>query len=81
MILLRASFCPHKIYNRYAEPSMPNVDGCIQVMEAGMMQGGGGTYAKDIGQWYGDGVMLSLHFAADVMQNVLKDPLLRKYSR
>ncbi len=49
---------------QYVEAVMPKVDGCIQVMEAG----------------HGEGMRVSLHLREDVMQKLLKDQLLRKYS-
>lgn len=61
---------------RYVEAVMPENDGCLQVMEAGgdVMQDGGQR-----AQWYDDGASVSLHLREDVMEKLLKDPLLRKY--
>ncbi|KII91091.1 hypothetical protein PLICRDRAFT_158656 [Plicaturopsis crispa FD-325 SS-3] len=58
---------------RYAEAAMPSVDGCIQVMERGPAQ-------ENSGHWCEDGVSVSLHLKEDVMQNLLNDPLLRRYA-
>ncbi len=56
---------------RYVESIMPEVDGCVQVMESGHHDEDGGT----------TGMSVSLHLATDVMQKLLNDPQLRKYRR
>lgn len=66
---------------RYIETVMPNMDGCLQIMEAG------GSFKEDIisqhtaGDWYDEGVSVTLHIASDAMEKLLKDPLLRKYKK
>ncbi|KAJ7181639.1 transferase family-domain-containing protein [Mycena crocata] len=57
---------------RFVRAVMPPMDGIIQVMEA-MSQSSAG------GPWYQDGASMSLMLNQDVMQRMLKDPLLRKY--
>ncbi|EJD38251.1 hypothetical protein AURDEDRAFT_154155 [Auricularia subglabra TFB-10046 SS5] len=59
---------------RYVDALMPEVDGCLHVMEAGPRSGGGST------KWYGETVCVSLHLAEDDMARVLSDPLLRAYN-
>jgi hypothetical protein len=56
---------------RYVEAVMPSVDGCVQVMEAGHNDNGDNGDA---------GTSVSLHLAADVMDRLLHDPLLRKFA-
>lgn len=55
---------------RYVEAVMPSVDGCVQVMEAGHNDNDNGDA----------GTSVSLHLAADVMNKLLHDPLLRKFA-
>jgi hypothetical protein len=59
----------------YVDAVMPNCDGCVQVMEGR----GKRDPASESGQWYNDTVIVSLHLREDVMQRLLKDPVLRKY--
>lgn len=61
----------------YFEAIMPNLDGCVQVMEAGHIHG---VLKSGRGDWYADGVSVSLHLATAVAQRLLEDPLLRKYA-
>ena len=59
---------------RFVEAVMPNMDGCIHVMEAGpakTMSGGGA-------RWYAEPVSVSLHLAKDVVERLLKDPELMR---
>ena len=54
---------------------MPSVDGCVQMMEAGL------EVAVGSGErWYRAGVDVSLYLEADLMQSVLEDPVMRRYS-
>ncbi|KZV93946.1 hypothetical protein EXIGLDRAFT_716574 [Exidia glandulosa HHB12029] len=53
---------------RYVDALMPDVDGCLCIMEGEKATGR---------QWYDDSVCVSLHLKADVMLRVLVDPLLR----
>ncbi|KAJ7770979.1 transferase family-domain-containing protein [Mycena maculata] len=57
---------------RFVQAVMPAMAGVIQVMEA-MPQSSSG------GPWYQDGASVSLMLSTDVIQRMLKDPLLRKY--
>ena len=62
---------------RYVEGVMPNVDGCVQMMEAGLE--GAVVVGSGRGRWYRAGVSVSLYLQADVMQSVLADPAMRRY--
>ncbi|RDX39957.1 hypothetical protein OH76DRAFT_1413266 [Lentinus brumalis] len=62
---------------RYVDAVMPNMDGCIHVMEAGPPTSRTGDGSG--GRWYAEPVCLSLHLAKDVMDTLLKDPELRRY--
>ncbi|KAH9926114.1 transferase family-domain-containing protein [Fomitopsis serialis] len=69
---------------RYVEAVMPSCDGCLQVMEAVPVdhEYAGAGDDEEGGRrkrWYDDGVDVSLHLAADAMEKLMKDPLLRKY--
>jgi hypothetical protein len=57
---------------RHVESVMPDVDGCIQIMEAGL----GG--ARD-GKWYEEPVGVRMHLRTDVMQRLKADPMLHMY--
>ncbi|KAK7449176.1 hypothetical protein VKT23_013325 [Stygiomarasmius scandens] len=63
---------------RMVESLMPECDGCVQVMESGLKKAEGGPQVQ-FTPWYEDGVTVSLHLRADVMEKLLKDPFLRKY--
>ncbi|TFY69910.1 hypothetical protein EVJ58_g141 [Rhodofomes roseus] len=68
----------------YVEAVMPSCDGCVQVMEAvpAREEHPGAGDNKEGGRrkrWYEDGVDVSLHLNADAMENLMRDPLLRKY--
>ncbi|KAH0582913.1 hypothetical protein H2248_010814 [Termitomyces sp. 'cryptogamus'] len=54
------------------EAVMPGIDGCVQVMEAN---------PRDLEEksWYESGAIISLYLRDDVMENILRDPALRKY--
>ncbi|KAJ6460769.1 transferase family-domain-containing protein [Mycena vitilis] len=57
---------------RFVHGVMPAMEGVVQVMEA-MPQSSAG------GPWYRDGASVSLMLQREVIQKMLKDPLLRKY--
>ncbi|KAF8577884.1 hypothetical protein K439DRAFT_1654977 [Ramaria rubella] len=59
----------------HVNPTMPSADGCVQVMEARNVP----RERTKGGKWYEDGVSVSLHLKADVMQRLLGNPRLRKY--
>ncbi|KAG6837365.1 hypothetical protein H0H93_010967 [Arthromyces matolae] len=56
----------------YIEAVMPSTDGIVQIMELSKS----GPAMK---RWYEGGATVSLHLRDDVMQNLLRDPLLRQY--
>ncbi|KAJ7755791.1 transferase family-domain-containing protein [Mycena metata] len=56
----------------YAQGVMPMLDGLVQIMEAM-------PASSTAGNWYQDGATVSLTLATEVIQRMLKDPLLRKY--
>ncbi|KAJ7034125.1 transferase family-domain-containing protein [Mycena alexandri] len=56
----------------YAQGVMPMLDGLVQIMEAMPPSSTGGN-------WYEAGATVSLTLATEVIQRMLKDPLLRKY--
>ncbi|CAF0919135.1 unnamed protein product [Didymodactylos carnosus] len=58
---------------RFVDAFMPNVDGCVQLMENGNV---GDTKKSN---WYDGTVNVSLHLRTDVMEKLLDDPELRKY--
>lgn len=60
---------------RYVEAIMPDVDGCIQIMEAGGPSASDGQQK----QWYDGGASVSIHMRGDVLESLLGDPWLRKY--
>lgn len=62
---------------RYIEGFPPsNLDGCVVIMEAG---GDGGTSADAGGaRWYDEHVNVAMYLNVEVMQGILKDPLLGK---
>ncbi|ESK90463.1 transferase family protein [Moniliophthora roreri MCA 2997] len=57
---------------RMVDPNMPVCDGCVQIMETGILGDGKKS-------WHDDGAAISLHLRTDVMERLLADPLLRKY--
>ncbi|KAJ6560222.1 transferase family-domain-containing protein [Mycena capillaripes] len=57
---------------RFVHGIMPAMEGVVQVMEA-MPQSSAG------GPWYQDGASVSMMVTDEVIQRMLKDPLLRKY--
>ncbi|KAK7056866.1 hypothetical protein VNI00_002583 [Paramarasmius palmivorus] len=57
---------------RIVDPNMPVCDGCVQIMETGVTEGGKKS-------WHDDGASVNLHLRTDVMERLLADPLLRKY--
>ena len=59
----------------YVDAVMPSCDGVVQVMEAR----GKRDSTSESGQWYNDTVIVSLCLREDVMQRLLKDPVLRRY--
>lgn len=61
---------------RYVEATMPMVDGCIQIMEAGPSRIDRGKSAN----WWDSGVIVSLNLAANTLEKLVADQLLRKYS-
>ncbi|KZF19272.1 hypothetical protein L228DRAFT_251388 [Xylona heveae TC161] len=76
---------------RYVLPLMPDVDGCLQLMEArpnGLdqedgVQGGLNAEVKDRKEkrhWTDNGVDVKLQMEAEALQRLLNDPLLRKYA-
>ena len=71
---------------RYVDAVMPSMDGCIHFMEAGPSaeegsRGGEGSgEARGKRRWYDDAVCVSLHLARSVMNRLLDDPDLRRYS-
>ncbi|KAJ7265408.1 transferase family-domain-containing protein [Mycena haematopus] len=57
---------------RFVHGVMPAMEGVIQVMEARPQ-----SFAR--GPWYQDGASVSLMLTTEVIQRMLKDPLLRQY--
>lgn len=70
---------------RYVEAIMPNVDGCLHIMSAGLFsETNVDKQQSSINEsvsatWYETGVNISLNLNSVAMQKLLKDPLLRKY--
>jgi hypothetical protein len=62
---------------RYVESVMPDVDGCVQIGEAGY---GGLTEAGTGTKWYEETVGVRLHVRTDVLDRIREDELLRRYS-
>ena len=58
---------------RFVDAVMPNVDGCVHIME----NGDATDRKKD--NWYDGTVSVSFHLRTDVMEKLLHDPELRKY--
>ena len=57
---------------RYVDAVMPNLDGCVHVMEAGPREVGAG-------RWYDQPVCVALNLEEKAMDRLLKDPEVRKY--
>ncbi|KAJ7461983.1 transferase family-domain-containing protein [Mycena latifolia] len=57
---------------RFVHAVMPAMDGVVQVMEARPQSSAGGP-------WYRDGASVAVMLPTEVIQRMLKDPLLRKY--
>jgi hypothetical protein len=65
---------------RHVETFLPSdVDGCVQIMEAG--DGNHKATCAEGRRWYDERVSVSLHLKEEVMQSILKDPLWWKYKR
>ncbi|KAH9848093.1 transferase family-domain-containing protein [Lenzites betulinus] len=64
---------------RYVDAVMPNLDGCVHVMEAGPKTRREAGAESGNGRWYDEPVCLSLHIAAEPLEKLLKDPEFRKY--
>ena len=63
---------------RYIEGFLfSNFDGCVVIMDAG----GSGGMVADVGgaRWYDRHMNVVVYWNAEVMQGILKDPLLWKY--
>jgi hypothetical protein len=60
---------------RFVDAFMPNMDGCVQIME------NGNTIGRAKNNWYDETVSVSLHLRTDVMEKLLNDPELRKYRK
>ncbi len=60
---------------RFVDPLLPNVDGCVLVIEAAPSSGSGEGW-----RWYNRPVCVSLHVAKEVLTKLSKDPELRKYA-
>ena len=62
----------------HIEPFIPsNIDGCVVITEAGDC--GDTTPVAEGARWYNEHVGVSLRMKVEVMQRILKDPLLQKY--
>ena len=59
---------------RFVDPLLPNLDGCVLVIEAEPSSGG------DPWRWYDKEVCVSLHIAKEVLEKLSTDPELRKYA-
>jgi hypothetical protein len=57
---------------RHVESIMPDVDGCIQIQEAGLAGEKGG-------KWYTETVGVRMHLRTDVMERIKADPMLHMY--
>ncbi|KAI0819851.1 transferase family-domain-containing protein, partial [Trametes gibbosa] len=64
---------------RYVDAVMPNLDGCVHVMEAGPKSRREGEAGSGERRWYEEPVCLSLHIATDPLERLLNDPEFRKY--
>jgi len=62
---------------RYVHAAMPHMDGIVQVMEPCVDQKMEETADKR--KWYSNGVDVSVYLVVQHMENMLHDPLLRRY--
>jgi hypothetical protein len=60
---------------RFVDAVMPDMDGCVQIMENGHL-----NHTNEI-NWYDGTVSVSLHLRADVINKLINDPQLRKYRK
>lgn len=60
---------------RFVDPLMPNIDGCVVVIEAAPSAPEGGEEWR----WYNRPVCVSLHIGKEVLEKLSKDPELRKF--
>ncbi|PIL28905.1 hypothetical protein GSI_08951 [Ganoderma sinense ZZ0214-1] len=61
---------------RFVDPMLPNIDGCVLVIEAAPFASNNGEEWR----WYNKEVCVSLHVLKEVLANLRKDPELRKYA-
>ncbi|OZJ02556.1 hypothetical protein BZG36_04329 [Bifiguratus adelaidae] len=64
-----------KVPPRYVEAVMPNVDGCVQIMEAGVERDDSDIHPAvadnvQLKPWYQETVSISMHLATEVMQRL-----------
>ena len=60
---------------RFVDGLMPNIDGCVHVMEAAPSTAGSETQWR----WYDRPVCVSLHVEKEALNRLMKDPDLRKF--
>ena len=61
---------------RYVELDRPDIDGCIQIVEAPPIGTSGQGTAEKARHWCDDGVDVYVHIEVTAMENLVKDPLL-----
>ena len=61
---------------RYVELDRPDIDGCIQIVEAPPIGASGDDTVEKARHWCDDGVDVYVHIEAKAMEKLVKDPLL-----
>ena len=61
---------------RYVELDRPDIDGCIQIVEAPPLSISGQSTVEKARHWCDDGVDVYVHIEAKAMEKLVKDPLL-----